>query len=86
MTMEVTIGNAWAPIAAIVATSPAQPPAPEASLALKLITQAGAGGSSVAVARFGSWGSDEGWSGLMKRRPSRDSGAAEASKVTYSGM
>jgi hypothetical protein len=39
-----------APIAAIVATSPALPPAPDASLALKLITHAGAGGSSPAVA------------------------------------
>jgi hypothetical protein len=40
------MGSACAPIAAMVATSPALPPAPEASVALKLITQAGAGGSS----------------------------------------
>ena len=38
----VTTGSACAPIAAMVATSPAMPPAPLASLALKLITQAGA--------------------------------------------
>ena len=33
-------------VAAMVATSPARPPAPEASLALKLSTQAGGGLSS----------------------------------------
>jgi hypothetical protein len=42
----VITGSVCAPIAAMVATSPALPPAPDASLALKLITQAGAGGSS----------------------------------------
>ena len=41
-TMPVTTGSACAPIAAIVATSPARPPAPLGSLALNTITQAGA--------------------------------------------
>src|SRR4249919_1363938 len=41
--MPVMTGRACAPIAAIVATSPAEPPAPLGSLTLKLITQAGAG-------------------------------------------
>ena len=39
--MLVTTGSACAPIAEIVATSPATPLAPLGSLALKLITQAG---------------------------------------------
>ena len=43
MTMLVTMGRPWAPMAAMVATSPATPPAPLGSLALKLMTQAGAG-------------------------------------------
>src|SRR4051812_2296939 len=38
----VMTGRAWAPIAAMVETSPAIPPAPLASLALKLRMQAGA--------------------------------------------
>jgi hypothetical protein len=42
-TTLVITGRAWAPIAAMVATSPATPPAPRWSLALKLITQAGRG-------------------------------------------
>jgi len=46
ITIAVTTGKACAPIAAMVETSPARPPAPLASLALKLITQAGAGASS----------------------------------------
>jgi hypothetical protein len=41
----VTTGSACAPIAATVAMSPARPPAPLGSLALKHITQAGGGGS-----------------------------------------
>ena len=45
ITMVVTTGSACAPIAAMVAMSPARPPAPLGSLALKLITQAGAAGS-----------------------------------------
>lgn len=45
MTMAVTTGRAWAPMAAMVATSPALPPAPLGSLALKLMTQAGGGDS-----------------------------------------
>jgi hypothetical protein len=48
-TIEVTTGSACAPIAAIVAMSQALPPAPLASLALKLITQTGVG-SSLGVA------------------------------------
>ena len=43
ITMLVTTGSACAPMAAMVDTSPARPPAPLGSLALKLITQAGAG-------------------------------------------
>jgi hypothetical protein len=43
---DVTTGSACAPIAAIVDTSPATPPAPLGSVALKLITQAGAAASS----------------------------------------
>jgi hypothetical protein len=54
-------------MAAMVATSPAMPPAPLGSLALKHITQAGGGGSaagsSVAVAGVGS--------GVMGSRPER---------------
>src|SRR6187455_3637014 len=46
MTMLVMTGSACAPIAAIVATSPADPPAPLGSLTLKLITHAGAACSS----------------------------------------
>ena len=46
ITMLVTTGSACAPIAAMVAMSPASPPAPLGSLALKHITQAG--GASVA--------------------------------------
>jgi hypothetical protein len=46
MTMLVITGRACAPIAAIVETSPAEPPAPLGSLTLKLITQAGAACSS----------------------------------------
>src|SRR4051794_25667108 len=46
MTMLVITGSACAPIAAIVATSPAEPPAPLGSLTLKLITHAGAACSS----------------------------------------
>ncbi len=45
ITMLVTTGRACAPMAATVAMSPAMPPAPLASLALKLITQAGGSGS-----------------------------------------
>src|SRR6185369_13061714 len=45
MRTEVATGSACAPIAAMVATSPLRPPAPLGSLALKLITQAGAGAS-----------------------------------------
>src|SRR4051812_11391738 len=48
--MLVTTGSACAPIAAIVETSPAMPPEPLASLALKVITQAGAGCSCSASA------------------------------------
>jgi hypothetical protein len=51
MTMEVTMGSACAPIAAMVDTSPARPPAPLGSLALKHITQAGGGGSCRAFKR-----------------------------------
>jgi len=56
MTMAVTTGNACAPIAAMVATSPALPPAPLGSDALKLITQAG-GGDSCSSMAAASWGS-----------------------------
>src|SRR6186713_1499130 len=61
MTMLVITGKACAPIAAIVATSPADPPAPLGSLTLKLITQAGEGcsvwlsASPSAVGRVGDW-------------------------------
>jgi hypothetical protein len=48
ITMLVTTGSPCAPIAAIVAMSPAMPPAPLGSLALKLITQAGAACSCAA--------------------------------------
>src|SRR5437763_16691059 len=41
--MLVTTGRACAPIAAIVATSPAEPPGPLGSFALKLMTHGGAG-------------------------------------------
>jgi hypothetical protein len=65
ITTEVTTGSACAPIAAMVATSPATPPAPLASLALKDITQAGAGGSCTGSLPV----STEGLSAVMEERP-----------------
>jgi hypothetical protein len=51
----VVTGRACAPIAAMVLMSPARPPAPLGSLALKLITQAGAGrfGAGIGGVSFG---------------------------------
>jgi hypothetical protein len=60
----------------MVATSPALPPAPDASLALKHITQAGAGGSSAGV----SMGSDGGGSEVM----AASSGAARGGETRLS--
>jgi hypothetical protein len=53
--IAVTTVSGWPPMAVMVATSPASPPAPLGSLALKLSTQAGGAGSAGA-----SWGSSEG--------------------------
>ena len=71
ITMLVTTGSACAPMAAIVATSPASPPAPLGSLALKLITQAGAEASA-----FGSVGSGSVWASEVMRQVLRERGGS----------
>ena len=65
-TMAVTTGSAWAPMAAMVAMSPARPPAPLGSVALKVITQAGPTPSWEGSAAA----SDTGASAVMERLPS----------------